>query len=66
MKFPGYWVSTTDDGATIQRTTFDETELDPATNWKEAWQNQDKGTSRGFVELKDALVFIEAACSKID
>ena len=39
MKFPGYWVSVDSGKAVLERTVFDETELDPATNWKEAWQN---------------------------
>jgi len=57
MKFSGYWVTAEQDKATLERTTFDETDLDPATNWKQAWQNQDTTTStKGFVELKDALL----------
>ena len=57
MKFSGYWVSVEQDKATLERTTFDETDLDPATNWKQAWQNQDTTTStKGFVELTDALL----------
>jgi hypothetical protein len=57
MKFSGYWVTVEQNKATLERTTFDETDLDPATNWKQAWQNQDTTTStKGFVELKDALL----------
>jgi len=58
MKFSGYWVSADHTKVTLDRTTFDETDLDPATNWKHAWQNQDTTTStKGFVELTDALLF---------
>ena len=56
MKFSGYWVSVEHDKPTLERTTFDETDLDPATNWKQAWQNQDTTNStKGFIELADAL-----------
>lgn len=35
----------------IRTAAFNETELDPQTNWKEDWQNLDSGTSiKGFVE----------------
>ena len=54
MKFSGYWVLADHAKVTLDRMTFDETDLDPATNWKQAWQNQDTTTStKGFVELKD-------------
>ena len=58
MKFPGYWVFV-DFGKTIlERTVFDETELDPATNWRQAWQNQDsEARSKGYVELGAALTY---------
>jgi len=57
MKFSGYWVSADHAKVTLDRTTFDETDLDPATNWKQAWQNQETTTStKGFVELTDALL----------
>lgn len=37
---------------------FDETDLDPATNWKRAWQNEDAASScNGFVDLRDAMIF---------
>jgi hypothetical protein len=59
MQFPGYWVSVESNKATLLRITFDETELDPATNWKQAWQNQDAASStKGFVELSSALIYI--------
>lgn len=59
MKFPGYWVSMSSGKALLERTTFDETDLDPATNWKQAWQNEDEtSTCNGFVELRDALIFV--------
>ena len=51
MRFPGYWVSPTDSGVHIERAIFDETELDPATDWKQAWQNAaPEATSWGFVD----------------
>jgi hypothetical protein len=57
MKFPGYWVSMDACKVVLQKSTFDETELDPATQWKQAWQNQDeKKQAKGYVELSDALV----------
>lgn len=57
MQFPGYWVSIANDGkVSIARTCFDETELDPATDWKEAWQNQERdGLTKGFINLDQAL-----------
>ena len=58
MKFPGYWVSVDSSKAVLERTVFDETELDPATNWKQAWQNQDdEAPCKGYVELEAALSF---------
>ena len=62
MKFSGYWVSIENNKATLERTTFDETDLDPATNWKKAWQNQDTTNStKGFVELAEALSYAAQA-----
>lgn len=56
MQFPGYWVDDANGKVIIRTTTFDETELDPQTNWKEAWQNQDSCSSiKGFVETGKAL-----------
>lgn len=58
MKFPGYWVSMSSGKALLERTTFDETDLNPATNWKQTWQNEDESsTCNGFVDLQDALIF---------
>lgn len=58
MKFPGYWVSVDSGKAVLERTVFDETELDPATNWKQAWQNQDReARCKGYVDLGAALTF---------
>ncbi|PUE48966.1 hypothetical protein B9Z47_05475 [Limnohabitans sp. 2KL-1] len=58
MKFPGYWVSMSSGKALLERTTFDETDLDPATNWKQTWQNEEESsTCNGFVELREALIF---------
>jgi hypothetical protein len=58
MKFPGYWVSVDSGKVVLERTVFDETELDPATNWKQAWQNQDgKARCKGYVDLAAALTY---------
>jgi hypothetical protein len=57
MKFPGYLVSLVEDKILLERTTFDETELDPATNWRQAWQNQAlESQVKGYVELDAALI----------
>ena len=56
MKMPGYWVEKTDEGVSLTHTVFDETDLDPATEWKEVWQNQDQNsTVRGYVPIEAAL-----------
>lgn len=40
----------------IEKTAFDETELDPASNWKQAWQNQQvDSTIMGYIDLDTAL-----------
>jgi hypothetical protein len=58
MKFPGYWVSVDPAKIVLERTVFDETELDPVTNWKQAWQNQDgEARCKGYVDLGAALTF---------
>jgi hypothetical protein len=55
MKMPGYWVSKTDEGVSLTQTVFDETELDPATQWREAYQNQDPDVPvRGYVAIEAA------------
>jgi len=56
MKMPGYWVSKTDEGVSLTQTVFDETDLDPATQWREAYQNQDPDVPvRGYVAFEAAL-----------
>jgi hypothetical protein len=58
MKFPGYWVSADSAKIVLERTVFDETELDPATNRKQAWQNQDgEARCKGYVDLAAALTY---------
>ena len=65
MKFSGYWVSQDDAGMRITRAVFDETDLDPGTNWTQAWQNSDtEAQARGFVHLGEALVYIEKAMAR--
>lgn len=67
MKFPGYWVSVSSGKALLERTTFDETDLDPATNWKQAWQNEDASSPcNGFVDLRDALIFAAQLLSVVE
>ena len=57
MRFPGYRVYSQTGNVLIEQTTFDETELDPATNWKQVWENQDvDGQVKGYVELVEALI----------
>lgn len=56
MKMPGYWVERNEEGVSLTHTLFDETDLDPATEWKEAWQNKDLESSvRGYVPIEAAL-----------
>lgn len=56
MKFSGYWVCNEAGKVVLQKTVFDETDLDPATNWKQTWQNQDgESRAKGFVDLSAAL-----------
>lgn len=65
MKFPGYWVSMCEGKILLERTTFDETELDPATNWKLAWQSQAvESPANGYVELESALIFAATSLAK--
>ena len=66
MKFPGYWVSIGEGKILLEVTTFDETELDPATNWKLAWQNQAAESQvKGYVELESALIFTTTSLAKV-
>lgn len=58
MKFSGYWVFVDSGKAVLEQTIFDETEHDPAINWKQAWQNQDgEARCRGYVDLEASLSF---------
>ncbi len=67
MKFHGYWVLTRANEVCIERTTFDETELDPATDWKQAWQNQDcDGSVKGYVELDAAFISAAMFLAKVE
>jgi len=67
MRFGGYWVVLGEDKATLTRTSFDETELDPATEWKEAWQNQERdGLTKGYVDLESALVCAAEHLAKLE
>lgn len=54
VKFPGFWVSMDAGKVVLQKFTFDETELDPTTQWKQAWQNQnEKGQTKGDLDESD-------------
>lgn len=65
MKFPGYWVSMDEGKVLLERATFDETELDPATNWKHAWPNQDvESPIKGYVELDAALISVATSLAR--
>lgn len=67
MRFGGYWVVLSEDKATLTRTSFDETELDPATGWKEAWQNQEHdGPAKGYVEMEGALLCAAEHLAKLE
>jgi hypothetical protein len=58
MEFPGWWVIGEGEVVQMLATRFDDTELDPATNWMEAWQNQQEDALvKGFVLSKPALTF---------
>jgi hypothetical protein len=57
MKYSGYWVTMESHCVSISHCTFDDTELDPMTQWTQAWQNQDPNApTTGYVSLEDALV----------
>ena len=56
MKFPGYWVIRNSEGVKIQKYEFDETELSPESDWKEAWENEGfPGIRWGGLSLDTAL-----------
>lgn len=56
MQFPGYWISNKVTYITIVHSIFDETELTPESNWKEAWQNIDLDAGVwGYVEIQAAI-----------
>ena len=65
MKYPGYWVYKSDGNVVLEPYSFDETELDPGSNWTEAWQNSEAiSLSMGFIELSNALKCAEKWLSK--
>ncbi len=67
MKFPGYWVSANAGSAFLKKTIFDETDLDPATNWKQTWQNQDSESPvKGYVDLDAALISAAALLANVE
>jgi hypothetical protein len=50
MKFPGYWLCTVDDTLSVCTAEFDDTDLSPASGWKEAWGNAEEALPHGFVD----------------
>lgn len=59
MQFPGYWVSCADGRTMVNAHTFDETELSDASDWTEAWQNEDPSCPQGHI---DPLAMLHAVC----
>ena len=56
MQFSGYLITDKDIYITLDHATFDETELTPESNWKEAWQNIDSDAGVwGYVEIQAAI-----------
>ncbi len=57
MRFPGYLVTTQEDGSVVIRPhTFDETELTPDSKWTEAYGSSDEKSGWwGGVKLEAAL-----------
>lgn len=56
-----------EDKVFLERTTFDETDLDPATNWRQAWQNQAlESQVEGYVELDAALISAATSLARSD
>lgn len=67
MQFPGYWVFREENKVIIITHVFDETELDPDTGWKEAWQNRDPGGDcKGFVENRAAVSYAAKTLAKLE
>jgi len=59
MRFAGYWIEETTRKIIVKPSWFDETELDPETEWKMAWQNSDPEASlRGFIQIADAREYV--------
>jgi hypothetical protein len=58
MKFPGSWVNGDFGKAVLERSVFDETELDATTTWKQSEQIcHGEARCKGYVELEAALWF---------
>ena len=55
MQFRGYWVHSTDTGVKITSAMLDETELSSASNWQEAWQNEDPDVPHGYIDCLSML-----------
>jgi hypothetical protein len=50
-----------------EKDDFYETELDPATNWKQTWQNQDSDSPvKGYVDLDAALISAAALLANVE
>lgn len=67
MKHRGYEVNAVGGRVSIAHATFDETDLDPGTNWSETWQNQDRTSNTlGYVKLEAALAAVSRLFLKPD
>ena len=65
MKIPGFWVIPSATSVRLERVGFDETELDPDTQWQQAWQNQDVSIPiRGYTQLDVALRYAAQCFAK--
>ncbi len=62
MQFPGYWVAKNNDGVSVRKEVFDETDLSDHSGWTEAWQNEGPTNPQGFI---DPLVMLHAVCRQL-
>lgn len=67
MQFSGYRVSDKLTHFTLEHATFDETELTPESNWKEAWQNIDLDTGVwGYADFNAAIRQVTKLVAKLN
>lgn len=56
MRFPGHWVYEHNGKVVLEQGVFDDTDLDPDTNWQQAWQNQDpESPAKGYLVESEAV-----------